>query len=35
MEGFTLIDGVVAIVLIISSVLAYSRGFVRELLGIA
>ena len=35
MDGFTLVDGVVAIVLIISAILAYSRGFIRELLGIA
>lgn len=35
MEGFTLIDGVAALVVLISAVLAYSRGFVRELLSIA
>lgn len=35
MDGFTLVDGIVAIVLIISAILAYSRGFVRELLGIS
>ncbi|MEO0343280.1 MAG: CvpA family protein [Pseudomonadota bacterium] len=35
MENFTLIDGGVAGVLIISAILAYSRGLVRELLGIA
>ncbi|MBS9716665.1 CvpA family protein [Pseudohalocynthiibacter aestuariivivens] len=34
MEGFTIIDGVVAIVIIISALLAYSRGFVREALSI-
>lgn len=34
MEGFTLIDGVVAAVIIISALLAYSRGLVRELLAI-
>ncbi|SLN42156.1 colicin V production protein [Pseudoruegeria aquimaris] len=30
MEGFTIIDGVVAVVIILSAILAYSRGFVRE-----
>jgi membrane protein required for colicin V production len=30
MEGFTIVDGVVALVIIVSAVLAYSRGFVRE-----
>jgi len=30
MEGFNIIDGVVALVIIISAILAYSRGFVRE-----
>ncbi|MCK0143371.1 CvpA family protein [Aliiroseovarius sp. F20344] len=30
MEGFTLIDGIVAAVILISAILAYSRGFVRE-----
>ncbi|MEH6835248.1 MULTISPECIES: CvpA family protein [Falsihalocynthiibacter] len=35
MEGFTIVDGVVAIVIILSAVLAYSRGFVRETLSIA
>lgn len=30
MEGFTIIDGVVAGVIILSALLAYSRGFVRE-----
>ncbi|MCP3970485.1 MAG: CvpA family protein [Rhodobacteraceae bacterium] len=34
MEGFTIIDGVVAVVIIISAVLAYSRGFVRETMAI-
>lgn len=34
MEGFTIIDGVVAIVVILSALLAYSRGFVRETLAI-
>lgn len=35
MEGFTLIDGVVAAVIVVSALLAYSRGFVRESLAIA
>ena len=35
MEGFTLIDGIVAIVVVLSALLAYSRGFVRETLAIA
>lgn len=35
MDGFTIIDGVVALVIIISAILAYSRGFVRETLAIA
>lgn len=35
MDGFTIIDGVVAIVIIVSALLAYSRGFVREALAIA
>ncbi|WP_424940240.1 CvpA family protein [Aliiroseovarius sp. S253] len=30
MEGFTLIDGIVAAVILVSAILAYSRGFVRE-----
>jgi membrane protein required for colicin V production len=34
MEGFTVIDGVVAAVIVISAILAYSRGFVREALSI-
>jgi len=34
MEGFTIIDAVVAAVIIISAILAYSRGFVREALAI-
>ena len=34
MEGFTIIDGVVALVVVISAILAYSRGFVREALAI-
>ena len=35
MENFTLFDGGVAAILFISAVLAYSRGFVREILSIA
>jgi len=35
MEGFTIIDGVVALVIIVSALLAYARGFVREALAIA
>lgn len=35
MQGFTIIDGVVAIVIVLSALLAYSRGFVREALAIA
>jgi len=34
MEGFTLVDGGAAFVLLISAILAYSRGLVRELLSI-
>jgi len=34
MEGFTVVDGVVALVIIVSAVLAYSRGFVREAMAI-
>lgn len=35
MEGFTLVDGVVAIVIILSALLAYGRGLVREIMAIA
>lgn len=35
MEGFTIIDGVVALFIILSALLAYSRGLVREALSIA
>ncbi|OWU84747.1 colicin V production CvpA [Oceanicola sp. 22II-s10i] len=35
MEGFTIIDGVVAAVIILSAILAYSRGFLREVMAIA
>ena len=34
MEGFTIIDAIVAVVVILSGILAYSRGLVRELLAI-
>ena len=34
MDGFTLVDGVVLAVILISAVLAYSRGLVRETLSI-
>lgn len=35
MEAFTIVDGVVALVILISAILAYSRGFVREGMAIA
>ena len=35
MEGFTLVDAGVAIIILLSGVLAYSRGFVREAMAIA
>jgi membrane protein required for colicin V production len=35
MEGFTIFDGVVAGVILISAVLSFSRGFVREAMAIA
>lgn len=35
MEGFTIVDAVVAVVILISAILAYSRGLVREILAIA
>jgi membrane protein required for colicin V production len=34
MEGFTLVDGGVLFILVVSALLAYSRGFVREVLSI-
>jgi membrane protein required for colicin V production len=34
MEGFTIFDGVVAGIILVSAVLAYSRGFVREIMSI-
>lgn len=35
MEGFTLIDAGVAVLILLSAILAYSRGFVREAMAIA
>jgi membrane protein required for colicin V production len=35
MDGFTIIDGVVALIIVVSALLAYSRGFVRETMAIA
>lgn len=35
MEGFTIVDAVVAVVILMSAILAYSRGLVREILAIA
>lgn len=35
MDGFTIVDGVVALVILVSAILAYSRGFVREGMSIA
>jgi len=34
MEGFTLVDGGVAVVIVLSAILAYARGFVHEVLAI-
>jgi membrane protein required for colicin V production len=34
MESFTIVDAVVAVVILISAILAYSRGLVREILAI-
>jgi membrane protein required for colicin V production len=34
MDGFTLVDGIVAGVIVVSAILAYSRGLVRETLSI-
>ncbi|MGB2203535.1 MAG: CvpA family protein, partial [Pseudooceanicola atlanticus] len=34
MEGFTVVDAIVAAVIILSALLAYSRGLVREALAI-
>lgn len=35
MEGFTIVDGGVALVIVLSALLAYSRGLVREVMAIA
>jgi len=35
MDGFTIIDAIVAAIILLSAILAYSRGFVREALSIA
>ncbi len=35
MEGFAIVDGVVAVVIVVSALLAYSRGLVREVMAIA
>lgn len=35
MQGFTIIDGGVALIIVVSALLAYSRGFMRELMAIA
>ena len=34
MDGFTIIDGVVALIIVLSALLAYGRGLVRELMAI-
>lgn len=34
MEGFTLVDGVVGLIIVMSALLAYSRGLVRETMAI-
>jgi membrane protein required for colicin V production len=34
MEGFTIIDGAVALIVVMSALLAYGRGLVRELMAI-
>jgi membrane protein required for colicin V production len=34
MENFTAVDGGAALIIILSAILAYSRGFVRELMAI-
>ncbi len=35
MDSFTIIDGIVAVIIVVSALLAYSRGLVRESLAIA
>jgi membrane protein required for colicin V production len=34
MEGFTLVDGAVALLILVSGILAYARGLIREVLAI-
>lgn len=34
MQGFTIVDGIVVVIIVMSAILAYSRGVVRELLAI-
>ena len=34
MEGFTIVDAGVAVIVLMSAILAYSRGFVREIFAI-
>lgn len=34
MDGFTIVDGIVALVIVVSGILAYARGFVREAMAI-
>jgi len=34
MDSFTLVDGIVAVVIVMSALLAYTRGFVREAMAI-
>ncbi len=34
MEGFNVVDAVVAVIIVLSSLLAYSRGLVREAMAI-
>ncbi len=35
MEAFTIVDAIVAVIIFVSAILAYARGFVREMLAIA
>ena len=35
MEGFTVVDGIVLVLIVLSAILAYARGLVRESLSIA
>lgn len=34
MEGFTIVDGIVLVVIVLSAILAYARGLVREVMSI-